>query len=112
MGAQTVESQDRTMKPPAAPGVIACLIVAGLAWGVATLEELWLGKAWIEPLVLAILIGAGARLGTLTVSRTTLNLKYLRNGHRDMTGTREFPGPMYIPRHGFTRNPDVLRGAA
>lgn len=62
MGAQTVENQDGTMKPPAAPGVIACLVVAAAAWGVGMLEALWLGKAWIEPLVLAILFGAGARL--------------------------------------------------
>ena len=62
MGAQTVDGQNKAARSPAGPGVIACLAVAVAAWGAAALEELWLGKAWIEPLVLAILIGAGARL--------------------------------------------------
>lgn len=44
-----------------APGVLLCLAVTALAYSVAALETLILGKAWLEPLVLAILIGTGFR---------------------------------------------------
>ena len=62
MGAQAMSRQSERIPRPMTPGVVACLLVAAAAWGLATLEEIWLGKAWIEPLVLAILIGATVRL--------------------------------------------------
>lgn len=62
MGASAMDGQEGTARGAWAPGVLACLVVAAAAWGVAALEERWLGKAWIEPLVLAILIGAATRL--------------------------------------------------
>lgn len=45
-----------------APGLVLCLLVAGLAVLGGRLEALAFGRAWIEPLVLAILLGAAVRL--------------------------------------------------
>lgn len=45
-----------------APGLLLCLLVAGLAVLGGRLEALAFGRAWIEPLVLAILLGAAVRL--------------------------------------------------
>jgi uncharacterized integral membrane protein (TIGR00698 family) len=44
-----------------APGVGLCLGVATLAWGAQAAENALFGKAWVEALVLAILIGAAIR---------------------------------------------------
>ncbi len=43
------------------PGTLVCLAVAAVAAAVAALEEAILGRAWIETLVLAILLGTALR---------------------------------------------------
>ncbi|KAK0360589.1 hypothetical protein LTR94_026732, partial [Friedmanniomyces endolithicus] len=43
------------------PGLMMCLVVSLAAVGVTSLERDLFGKIWLEPLVLAILIGAGVR---------------------------------------------------
>ena len=43
------------------PGFLLCCIVTALAYGGASLEDDLFGKAWIEALVLAILIGTAIR---------------------------------------------------
>lgn len=45
-----------------APGALACAAIGGLAWLAGTAEAALFGRAWVEPLVLAILIGAALRL--------------------------------------------------
>jgi uncharacterized integral membrane protein (TIGR00698 family) len=44
-----------------APGLILCLLVALAAVGLTSLERDLIGQVWLEPLVLAILLGAGVR---------------------------------------------------
>lgn len=44
-----------------APGLLLCAAVSAAALGLARLEFGLFGHAWLEPLVLAILIGAGVR---------------------------------------------------
>ena len=44
-----------------APGVVACIAVAALAYGLETAEAAFLGRAWLEALVLAILLGTVIR---------------------------------------------------
>lgn len=44
-----------------APGVALCLAVTAAAFGAEALETRWGGRAWLEPLVLAILLGALVR---------------------------------------------------
>ena len=41
-----------------APGLLLCLAVTAAAFGLQTIEALALGRAWLEALVLAILLGA------------------------------------------------------
>lgn len=43
------------------PGLILCGAVGLAATAAAAAEQRWFGKAWLEPLVLAILIGAAVR---------------------------------------------------
>lgn len=43
------------------PGLAASIAIAGLAWMVATAEGAIAGREWLEPLVLAILIGSLVR---------------------------------------------------
>lgn len=43
------------------PGLGLCAIVTALAFGLASLESSLFGRAWLEPLVLAILLGTGLR---------------------------------------------------
>ena len=43
------------------PGLILSLLVAGAAVGLGRLEAMAFGRAWIEPLVLAILLGVAVR---------------------------------------------------
>ncbi len=62
MVAQVTEPKNSWNPARFAPGVAACLAVALAAWALADVEQRLLGKAWIEPLVLAILIGAAVRL--------------------------------------------------
>lgn len=44
-----------------APGLLLCLVVGGGAQALGALETAVLGRAWLEPLVLAILLGAVVR---------------------------------------------------
>lgn len=44
-----------------APGLALCLAVTAAAFAAQGLETRWTGRAWLEPLVLAILIGAVVR---------------------------------------------------
>jgi uncharacterized integral membrane protein (TIGR00698 family) len=43
------------------PGLVLCLIVTGAAYALQSAEAALLGKAWVEALVLAIVLGATAR---------------------------------------------------
>ena len=43
------------------PGVVLCVVIAIAAIAAGSLEHAMAGRAWIEPLVLAILIGAAVR---------------------------------------------------
>lgn len=45
-----------------APGVLACVAVSAAAFGLQGVEAAAFGRTWLEPLVLAILIGAAVRL--------------------------------------------------
>ncbi|WP_174297031.1 YeiH family protein [Sphingomonas bacterium] len=47
--------------PAAAPGVALCLAVTGAAYALENAERGLVGKAWLEALVLAILIGTAVR---------------------------------------------------
>ena len=62
MEAETAGAQHKAGLIAWIPGLIVCLAVAGLAWALALVEQALLGKAWIEPLVLAILIGVSVRV--------------------------------------------------
>ncbi len=44
-----------------APGIILCLAVTGVAFGLQTVEERLFGRAWLEALVLAIVLGTAVR---------------------------------------------------
>lgn len=44
-----------------APGLALCLAVTGAAYALQKVEEALFGRAWLEALVLAILLGTGAR---------------------------------------------------
>ena len=44
-----------------APGLLLCLAVTGAAYAVAAIEARIFGRDWLEPLVLAILIGTAVR---------------------------------------------------
>src|SRR5579875_3168636 len=43
------------------PGLAFCIAVTALAYGLAALQRHWLHEAWMEPIVLAIVIGAAVR---------------------------------------------------
>ena len=47
--------------PPRLPGVALCAALALVATALGTVEHMLTGRAWIEPLVLAILLGAVVR---------------------------------------------------
>lgn len=47
--------------PPVLPGVILCGFITAAAYGVEAVETAVFGKAWLESLVLAILIGTAVR---------------------------------------------------
>jgi len=44
-----------------APGVVLCVAVTAVAFALAQLEQVLFGRAWLEALVLAIVVGAGVR---------------------------------------------------
>lgn len=46
-----------------APGLLLCLVVTGLAFGLEAIEARFLGGRWLESLVLAIILGAAIRSG-------------------------------------------------
>ncbi|WP_212111157.1 YeiH family protein [Bartonella queenslandensis] len=43
------------------PGILVCLLISALAYGLEVLEKQLLGQAWLESLVLAILLGSVTR---------------------------------------------------
>lgn len=43
------------------PGLLLCAVIVAAAWGLQGLEVRLLGRVWLEPVVLAILIGAAVR---------------------------------------------------
>lgn len=43
------------------PGIALCAVIGGAAWALGSVERRMFGQAWVEPLVLAILIGAAVR---------------------------------------------------
>ena len=45
----------------ALPGLMLCALLASLAWALETLQHRAMGRAWIEAIVLAILLGAALR---------------------------------------------------
>jgi len=51
----------RTWTREIGPGVMLCLLVTLAAVGLTTFEQDLFGRIWLEPLVLAILLGAGVR---------------------------------------------------
>ena len=50
-----------TLVRRAAPGVLLCALISGVAILAQVLEHRLLGRAWLEALVLAIVLGAGVR---------------------------------------------------
>lgn len=58
------------------PGIILCLIVALAAWGVERLETRLFGQAWLEILVLAILLGVALRSFWKTGPRYTQGVSF------------------------------------
>ncbi len=50
---------------PFAPGLLACLAVAGAAWLLQRAELALFGRAWLDTLVLAILVGVAVRAAGL-----------------------------------------------
>ncbi len=47
--------------PPVLPGMVLCLVITFAAYAIEAFEAELLGKAWVEALVLAILIGTAVR---------------------------------------------------
>jgi uncharacterized integral membrane protein (TIGR00698 family) len=43
------------------PGLLACLVLAAASWALQDIEVRMFGRAWLEALVIAILLGAAAR---------------------------------------------------
>jgi uncharacterized integral membrane protein (TIGR00698 family) len=52
-----------------APGLGLCIAVSGAAAGLQQLEAAWFGRAWLEALVLAILLGAAIRTAWTPAAR-------------------------------------------
>jgi uncharacterized integral membrane protein (TIGR00698 family) len=59
-----------------APGVIASIAVAGLAWLVVNVETTFIGRAWIEGVVSAILIGGAIATFGRSRSRWALGVNF------------------------------------
>ncbi len=76
--ARTVGSGSRS---PLLPGIALCLLVTGGAMLLATAEQSLFGKGWLEPLVLAILLGTAVRTawnpGARWHAGITFGAKYL-----------------------------------
>lgn len=53
--------QIRNLIPPVLPGIILCGLITAVSYGVEAVETALLGKAWLESLVLAILLGTAVR---------------------------------------------------
>ncbi|WP_375626774.1 MULTISPECIES: YeiH family protein [unclassified Bartonella] len=55
------------------PGILLCLLISALAYGLEVIEKLFSAEAWLESLVLAILLGS--------ITRSCFNLpKYFQKG--------------------------------
>ncbi|WP_246449443.1 YeiH family protein [Novosphingopyxis iocasae] len=52
---------DKPSMPGILPGLLLCIAVTAIAFAFAQLEERLFGTAWLEPLVLAIIIGTAIR---------------------------------------------------
>lgn len=51
----------RQVIPPVFPGIALCALITGVAYSLEFLEIALMGKAWLEALVLAILLGTAVR---------------------------------------------------
>ena len=58
------------------PGLTLCIAIAIAAWLAAAAEQSLLGRAWIEPLVLAILIGTAVRTAWTPSHRWTAGIAF------------------------------------
>lgn len=61
VGRRPVESSPLTWVRTNAPGVALCLVITLAAFGLQLAEERLFGRAWLEALVLAILVGTAVR---------------------------------------------------
>ena len=59
-----------------APGVLLCCAVTAIAMGIQTVEAKLFGRAWLEALVLAILIGAAVRTAWAPAPRWTAGIDF------------------------------------
>ncbi|MGV8988355.1 MAG: YeiH family protein [Cypionkella sp.] len=57
----SIQSRFRLNAPPVLPGIGLCLVITVAAYAIEASETVLLGKAWLEALVLAILIGTAVR---------------------------------------------------
>lgn len=58
------------------PGVLLCIAITAAAIGLQALEARWLGRAWLEALVLAILLGTAVRTIWAPGSRWTAGIQF------------------------------------
>jgi uncharacterized integral membrane protein (TIGR00698 family) len=88
------------------PGIALCALLAVVGWGVAVLEERFLGRAWLEPLVIAILLGVAVatvwrphpRLlpGITFTGRTLLEVAVMLLGLSISTAALAAQGPLML----------------
>lgn len=89
-----------------APGVLLCLAVAGAAVAIQSIEAAMFGRAWLEALVLAILLGAAVRTvwtppkdvaaGVIFCSRTVLEIAIVLLGASVSAATVMAVGPLML----------------
>ncbi len=89
-----------------APGVVLCLAVTGAAVAVQAVETAMFGRAWLEALVLAILLGAAVRTvwtppkgvaaGVTFCSRTVLEIAIVLLGASVSAATVMAVGPLML----------------
>ena len=58
------------------PGLVLCVAVTAAAMGLQALETRWLGRAWLEALVLAILLGTAVRTLWAPGPRWTAGIRF------------------------------------
>jgi uncharacterized integral membrane protein (TIGR00698 family) len=56
-----IDSRQADASKAVLPGLLLCALVTGVAYWVQGLEERWLGRAWLEALVIAIVLGTAIR---------------------------------------------------